>query len=142
MFRTVKTTRKARRSISPPRAGLDTMSTFFSAESASAFRKPWLRVERGLRIQRLRQFAEEYPDLTTEEKDVLFKFLVKANDAKQLNTKQQIHYEEVEGKIVGIRGLKWIRDEVIVFKIEPPRSIKRKHKEDTDGEKIEGFVKE
>ncbi len=121
------------------------MSTFFSAESASAFRKPWLRLERGLRIQKLRQYAEEYPDLTTEEKEVLFKFLVKANDAKQLNTKQQIQYEEEEGKIAGIRGLKWVRSEAIVFKIEPPRSMKRKHKEEGDlaeAEKIEGPAKE
>jgi hypothetical protein len=157
MFRTVKTTRKARRSVSPQPAGLDSMSTFFTAESVSAFLKPWLRLERGLRIQRLRQFAEDYPDLTAEEKDALFKFLVKTNDAKQLNTKQQIQYDEVEGKIVGIRGLKWVRmgtqgtqgtreAATIQFKIEPPRSVKRKHKDDTDipqeVEKIEGSLRD
>ncbi len=118
------------------------MSTFLTAESASAFLKPWLRLERGLRLQRFRAYAEEYPDLSAEEREILYKALVKANDAKLLNTKQQIQYEE--GKIVGIRGLKLIRGELgTTFKIEPPRSMKRKHKEDLGNvEKIEEGAKE
>ena len=134
MFRVVKNTRRVKRSPSPQPIGIDTMSTFFSAESASAFFKPWLRLERGLRLQRFRAFAEEYPDLSAEEREILYKALVKANDAKQLNTKQQIQYED--GKIVGIRGLKLIRgDAGTVFKIEQPRSMKRKHTD--SAEKIE-----
>lgn len=120
------------------------MTSFFSAESASAFLKPWLRLERGLRLQRFRIFAEEYPDLTTEERDVLNKTLVKFNDAKILNTKQQIQYEE--GKIVGIRGLKAIRGASgTVFKIDTSRPTKRKgHKEELEAavEKIEEGEKE
>jgi hypothetical protein len=107
------------------------MTSFFNAESAaSATTKPWLRLERGLRLQRFRVFAEEYPDITSEERELLYKALVKANDAKVLNTKQQIQYEE--GKIVGIRGLKLIRsDSGSVFKIDTSRPTKRKmHKED------------
>ena len=138
MFRTVKTTRRVKRSPSPPQSGMDSMSTFLTAESASAFLKPWLRLERGLRLQRFRAYAEEYPDISAEERDILNKVLVKANDAKQLNTKQQIHYED--GKIVAIRGLKLIRgDRETTFKIEAQRSMKRKHKED---EKVEESVKE
>jgi hypothetical protein len=146
MFRTVKTTRRVKRSPSPPQSGMDSMSTFLTAESASAFLKPWLRLERGLRLQRFRAYAEEYPDITSEERDILYKALVKVNDAKQLNTKQQIQYEE--GKIVGIRGLKLIRGETTTFKIEQPRSMKRKHKddkedkEDKEDEKIEDDAKE
>ncbi len=114
------------------------MTSFLSAESASAFLKPWLRLERGLRIQRFRAFAEEYPDLTADERDALFKALVKANDAKILNTKQQIQYED--GKIVGIRGLRVIPGTPTQFKIDTSRPTKRKvqHKEEpTGGEKIE-----
>ena len=142
MFRNVKTTRRIKRSVSPPPAGMDSMSTFLTAESASAFLKPWLRLERGLRLQRIRAYAEEYPDLSTEERELLYKTLVKVNDAKLLNTKQQIQYEE--GKIVGIRGLKLIRgDTGTIFKIEPPRSMKRKHKEEPGTvEKIEEEAKE
>jgi hypothetical protein len=120
------------------------MTSFFNAESAaSATTKPWLRLERGLRLQRFRAFAEEYPDITTEERELLYKTLVKANDAKLLNTKQQIQYEE--GKIVGIRGLKLIRtDAGSAFKLDTSRPTKRKmHKdEDVKEEKIEDEVKE
>lgn len=137
MFRMVKNTRRvARRSVSPTPKMDSAMSTFFHAESESAFLKPWLRLERGLRLQRFRAFAEEYPGLTEEEKETLNKTLVKANDAKILNTKQQIQYEE--GKIVGIRGLKKLTgaDGQTLFKIDPTRPTKKKaavHKEETGG---------
>ncbi len=154
MFKVVKNTRRNRRSPSPPTGStasapaapgtMDTaMTSFFTAESASAFLKPWLRLERGLRLQRFRAFAEEYPELTADEREGLYKALVKFNDAKVLNTKQQIQYEE--GKIVGIRGLKVIRgDSGTVFKIDASRPTKRKgHKEDSEVvEKIEGLTKE
>jgi hypothetical protein len=146
MFKVVKNTRRVRRSISPPvsrtSGTLDTtMTTFFNAESAaSANTKPWLRLERGLRLQKFRAFAEEYPDISAEERELLYKALLKANDVKVLNTKQQIQYEE--GKIVGIRGLKLIRtDTGSVFKIDTSRPTKRKiHKEGE--EKSEEEVKE
>ncbi len=156
MFKVVKNTRRNRRSPSPPIGGSNTsasasapgtmdtaMTSFFTAESASAFLKPWLRLERGLRLQRFRVFAEEYPDITPEEREILYKALVKLNDAKVLNTKQQIQYEE--GKIVGIRGLKMVRGENgTVFKIDVSRPTKRKgHKDDSEVvEKIEGLTKE
>lgn len=149
MFKVVKNTRRNRRSVSPTplpttSGALDTaMTTFFTAEStASATTKPWLRLERGLRLQRFRTFAEEYPDISTEEREILYKMLVKANDAKLLNTKQQVQYEE--GKIVGIRGLKLVRAESgSVFKIDTSRPTKRKvHKDEDEKEKIEGEAKE
>ena len=123
------------------------MNTFFSAESASAFLKPWLRLERGLRLQRFRVFADEYPGITVEERENLYKMLVKANDAKMLNTKQQIQYED--GTILAIRGLKYIKPTTEgiagTFKIEAVRATKKKtssHKDEDvasdNGEKIEG----
>ncbi len=165
MFKVVKNTRRNRRSLSPPGSqppkaaaanatgSLDTaMTSFFSAESASAFMKPWLRLERGLRLQRFRAFAEEYPDLVPEEREILYRALVKANDAKILNTKQQIQYDEVGGKIVGIRGLRIVRGEGVAtaFKIDAAvaRPTKRKvHKDDgeetkegKEAKKIEGIA--
>ena len=133
MFKLAKNTRRAvRRSVSPPAAsapidGLDkTVNTFFNAESANAYMKPWLRLERGLRLQRFRAFVDEYPGLSVEEREALLKVLVKANDAKVLNTKQQIQYEE--GKILSIRGLKMTRvgDTPATFKIETLRPTKKK----------------
>jgi hypothetical protein len=67
---------------------------------------------------------------------------VKANDAKLLNTKQQIQYEN--GNILTIRGLKMVRvgDTPATFKIEAVRPTKRKgakedkeDKEDKEEEK-------
>jgi hypothetical protein len=105
------------------------LTNFFEAEShAASTTKPWLRLERGLRLQKLRTFAESYPGLSLEEKENLNKALVKANDSKLLNTKQQLVYEE--GKILNIRGLKIIRDgdptHSASFKIEAHRLTKKR----------------
>jgi len=105
------------------------LTNFFEAEShAASTTKPWLRLERGIRLQKLRTFAESYPGLSIEEKENLNKALVKANDSKLLNTKQQLVYEE--GKILSIRGLKIIRDgdptHSASFKIEVHRQTKKR----------------
>ncbi len=104
------------------------VSNLLDAETASTLlTKPWLRLERGLRLQKFRAFVEAFPGLSAPERTALFDFLVKANDAKQLNTKSVIQYEG--GKIVSIKGLKIIRvgDPAIpaVFKIETGRQTKR-----------------
>ena len=69
--------------------------------------------------------------VTFEERDSLNKALVKANDSKLLNTKQQIVYEG--GKILNIRGLKIIRSNdpthIASFKIEIHRQTKKKGSE-------------
>lgn len=106
------------------------LSNFFEAESFAATNtRPWLRLERGIRLQKLRAFAESYPGLTAPEKENLNKMLVKANDSKLLNTKQQIIYEN--GKILNIRGLKTIRDgdptHSATFKIEIHRQTKKRN---------------
>jgi hypothetical protein len=103
-------------------------SNFFEAETANVLAsKPWLRLERGMRLQKIRHFAEAYPGLSTDEKAQLNAFLVKANDAKQLNTKAQITYES--GAIQSIKGLKIIKtgDPSVpaVYKIEAGRQTKR-----------------
>jgi hypothetical protein len=104
------------------------VSNLLDAETASALlTKPWLRLERGLRLQKFRAFSEAFPGLSPLERTAMFDFLVKANDAKQLNTKSVIQYEG--GKIVSIKGLKIIRvgDPAIpaVFKIDAGRQTKR-----------------
>ena len=108
-------------------------TNFFEAESAAvSLSKPWLRLERGIRLQKYRAFAEAYPGLNTAEKDSLYKMLVKANDAKMLNTKQQIQYEN--GTIQSIKGLKIIKtgDPAIpaTFKIDTTKTLKKHTSED------------
>ena len=110
------------------------LTNFFEAEShAASTTKPWLRLERGLRLQKLRTFAEAYPGLSAEEKENLNKALAKANDSKLLNTKQQIVYED--GKILNVRGLKIIRDgdptHSASFKIEVHRQTKKRGTSDS-----------
>jgi hypothetical protein len=147
MFRTKTTTRRnVKRAISPLQMATNTvpaaestpaailpetssfeknLTNFFEAESsASSNTKPWLRLERGIRLQKLRTFAEEQIEYSAEERDALIKMLIKANDAKVLNTKQQIQYEN--GKILSIRGLR--KDEG-VFKIDVSRPSKKKSDE-------------
>ena len=116
--------------IQAPTTLMSRITNFFEAESAAvSITKPWLRLERGLRLQKLRTFAENYPGLTEEEKEALNRTLVKANDAKLLNTKQQIVYEG--GKIMAIRGLKVLKTsdpaQQSSFKIEVPRQTKKKN---------------
>jgi hypothetical protein len=118
--------------VAPPVTLMSRLTNFFEAESvAASTTKPWLRLERGLRLQKLRTYADTYPDLTFEERDSLNKALVKANDSKLLNTKQQIIYEG--GKIINIRGLKIIRSNdpthIASFKIEIHRQTKKKGSE-------------
>ena len=102
------------------------LNTFFEAESAAVnLTRPWLRLERGLRLQKFRIFAESCPELKTpEEKDQMYRFLLKANDMRLLNTKQNIAYEE--GQIKSVRGLKisW-EDGKLQIKIEAPRLTKK-----------------
>jgi hypothetical protein len=104
------------------------MTDLFAAEAASvSLTKPWLRLERGIRMQKLRTFADNYEGLSLEDKDNLYKYLVRANDTKLLNTKQQIQYEH--GSIQSIKGLKIIRTgdptAPATFKIETTRATKR-----------------
>lgn len=104
------------------------LNNFFAAESAAvSLSKPWLRLERGIRLQKYRAFAEVYPGLSTPEKETLYKILLKANDAKLLNTKQQIQYEN--GVIQSVKGLRIIRTgdptEPATFKIDVNRGTKK-----------------
>jgi hypothetical protein len=153
MFR-LKTTRRAKRAISPIRPATDVpvepkqeekpvenvvvqeksdtlekqMVNFFEAESAAvSLSKPWLRLERGLRLQKYRAFAESYPGLNKDEKESLYKVLMRANDAKLLNTKQYIQYEN--GIIQSVKGLKVMKtgdpNMPATFKIETLRSTKK-----------------
>ena len=105
-----------------------TLANLLEAETAATLTtKPWLRLERGLRIGKLRAFAEAYPGLSAAEKESLHAFLVKANDNKQLNTKSQIAYED--GRVQAIKGLKVIRSgdpaEAPIYRIDGGRQTKR-----------------
>lgn len=96
------------------------------AESKAAVHKPWLRLERGLRMRLLRAFVERQKDLTAVEKPELLAALVDALDKKLLNSKSQITYSPEMGDIVEINALKIIGSSRKIFRIEPPNRTTKK----------------
>lgn len=103
-------------------------SDLLDAESKSAVHRPWLRLERGLRMKLLRSYVEKLPDLTATERVDLLAALIEGLDKKNLNSKSQITYNTDTGEIVEINALKIIHptNSKKVFRIEPPnRSTKK-----------------
>jgi hypothetical protein len=113
--------------------------TFFSAlldaESKAAVHRPWLRIERGLRMRLLRAYVERRVDLSAQERVDLLAALIDALDKKLLNSKSQITYNTDTGDIVEINALKVIHptNSKTVFKIEPPNRSTKKARRPTVG---------
>jgi hypothetical protein len=102
--------------------------SFLTTESATALKRPWLRLERGVRMQKFRAFAEASAEMATPaEKDILYRALVSANDAKLLNSKQQVIYDSEKGEILDIKGLRISRigEAPPTVKIEATRPTKK-----------------
>ena len=102
--------------------------SFLRTESATALKRPWLRLERGARMQKFRAFAELNAEMATAaEKDILYRALIAANDAKLLNSKQQVVYDSEDGKIVDIKGLRIVRigTDPPIVKIDAVRPTKK-----------------
>ena len=73
-----------------------------------AFMRPWHRLERGLRLNRLRMYVEQMApqcSFTSDEKIAFFGFLQRALDRKLLNTHKIVNYIPEEQRIESIRGL-------------------------------------
>jgi hypothetical protein len=86
----------------------DAFRDLLEAGAQEAYVRPWHRLERGLRLNRLRIFLEEVGsqfELTKEEKDAGFLFLQKSLDKKLLNTLKIVQYDQVTQRIQTIRGL-------------------------------------
>ena len=79
-------------------------------------------------MQKFRAFAEGSSEMTTSaEKDILYRALVSANDAKLLNSKQQVVYDSEKGDILDIKGLRISRigEAPPTVKIEAARPTKK-----------------
>ena len=84
------------------------LMNFLQKETESAFRRPWHRLERGLRMNRLRLFSDEEAKrlhLSEQEKNNLFVLLNKSLEKKLLNSKTAVVYDMEEEKIQEIKGL-------------------------------------
>jgi hypothetical protein len=109
-----------------------------------AYSRPWHRLERGLRLNRLRLFVEEFGSahaLNPSEKELFFKYLQKALDKNQLNTHKIVNYRPEINKIIGIIGLEIRRsaDGTARWGFNAKKKIetKKKKKDDSDIAKIE-----
>jgi hypothetical protein len=84
-----------------------------------AYSRPWHRIERGLRLNRLRIFVEEIApqfEMLSPEKENFFIFLQKALDKKLLNTLKVVNYDQEKQRIITIRGLEIKRNPEGVLK--------------------------
>jgi hypothetical protein len=86
----------------------DPFRNLLDESARDAFRRQWHRLERGLRLNRLRMYMEEMSaqcSFTSEEKERFFAFLQNALDRKLLNTHKIVEYLPELQKIKSIKGL-------------------------------------
>jgi hypothetical protein len=86
----------------------ESLLRFLDQEADSAYRRQWHRLERGLRLNRLRKFATEEADrlhLSETEKTNLWALLLKSLDKKLLNSKTAVIYDSEKERITEIKGL-------------------------------------
>lgn len=117
----------------------DTFKTLLEDSAREAYSRPWHRIERGLRLNRLRIFVEEIGpqfEMTPQDKEGFFVFLQKALDKKLLNTLKVVNYDQEKQRIITIRGLEIKRNpEGILkwgFSVKKQRAdgTRKKRKED------------
>lgn len=92
----------------------DTFKILLEDSAKEAYSRPWHRLERGLRLNRLRIFIEDVSPqflMSSEDKMALFVFLQKALDKKLLNTLKVVNYDTDTQRITAIKGLEIIRND-------------------------------
>ena len=79
-----------------------------STDAGNALKRPWHKLERGLRIGRLREYVAcetTKMNLNAEDGDLLFKLLCKGLDRKMLSSKAAVTYDCDNEQILEIKGL-------------------------------------
>ena len=79
-----------------------------STDAGNALKRPWHKLERGLRIGRLREYVARETtkmNLNAEDGDLLFKLLCKGLDRKMLSSKAAVTYDCDNEQILEIKGL-------------------------------------
>ncbi len=90
------------------KSGNDELDRILEGGVNDAYKRPWHRLERGLRLNRLRLFVTEEAtrvNLTEVESMQLLALLQKSLDKKILNSKTTVIYDQDEEKIKEIKGL-------------------------------------
>jgi hypothetical protein len=86
----------------------DTLLQFLEQDAGGAYKRQWHRLERGLRLNRLRKFSTEEAqrlNLSEGEKTALYNLLAKSLDRKLLNSKTSVIYDQDKQAITEIKGL-------------------------------------
>ena len=86
----------------------ESLQKLIAAEAGTAYKRPWHRLERGLRLNRLRAFTEDLAvkrGLKESEKQSLLTLLTKSLDKKMLNSKTSVEYDPDEEIIKEIKPL-------------------------------------
>ena len=84
------------------------LEQILTAEAGTAYRRPWHRLERGLRLNRLRAFTEQLAatrSLKPSEQTALLALLTKSLDKKFLNSKTAVLYDLEKEEITEIKPL-------------------------------------
>lgn len=86
----------------------DSLLQFLDQDAGGAYKRQWHRLERGLRLNRLRKFSEEEANrlhLSETEKQNLYTLLAKSLEKKLLNSKTAVIYDQEKETITEIKGL-------------------------------------
>ena len=84
------------------------LQAMIAQEAGGAYKKPWHRLERGLRMNRIRLFVQDLTEkrgFKDSEKLSLSALLMKALDKKLLNSKTSVEYDPDEECIKEIKPL-------------------------------------
>lgn len=90
----------------------DKFMAFLSTNADNAFTRPWHRLERGLRINRIRKYVADETErshFTEIEQQRMFDTLLKSLDKKQLNSKSVVIYDSDKQSILEIKGFSYHR---------------------------------
>lgn len=86
----------------------ESLQELLKKESEVAFKKPWHRLERGMRLNRLRLFTDDMKNskgLQEFEATALLTMLTKSLEKKLLNSKNSVIYDTETEKILEIKNL-------------------------------------
>jgi hypothetical protein len=92
----------------PDQINTDSLLRFLDQDAGNAYKRQWHRLERGLRLNRLKKFTQEEAErlhLSDPERDSLYSLLCKSLDKKLLNSKTAVVYDPLQEKITEIKGL-------------------------------------
>jgi hypothetical protein len=114
----------------------NTFVSFLNEEANNAFKRPWHKLEKGLRMNRLRKFSDDEGNrlaLSEPEKTTLLSLLLKAFNKNTLNSKSAVIYDPEEEAVKEIKGLVMHRsaDGRVLFQILEKRNAVTFRKKNT-----------